>query len=168
MIIYGDMQTVRAGDGKTKVVRKLRFRSDGNIVCGTRFTKFPSELDHDVKLFVKTFKDVILDLYNGDKEALEKEKKEQQEKAEQKAKAFVEAELKEKAEEQAKKEDVFTAQSIIDEITEIIATLDKEQKIECAKYFKENLGNADYRKSVDVEALQDALEFTKQQVEELE
>ena len=75
MIIYGDLQTEKGADGKPVETRKLRFRSDGNILCGTRFRNFPKEINNDVHEFIGAFNDAILGLYNGDKKAVERAKK---------------------------------------------------------------------------------------------
>src|SRR6185312_14890092 len=72
MIIYGDLQVEQGEDGKALTNRKLLFRSDGNILCGTRFRNFPSEIENDVNVFIETFKNAILGLYDGSEKAVEK------------------------------------------------------------------------------------------------
>lgn len=148
MIIYGDMLVEEKGEGEVKTTRKLRFRSDGNILCGTRFRNFPSEIEYDVDLFLETFKDAVLGLYDGDEKAVEKAKKEQKEEAEAKAEKAIEKEKR-------------SPKKLIEEIGEIVKNLDKDTKKEVAKFFKEVLGDADFRKSEDSDALFKALEFVK-------
>lgn len=148
MIIYGDLITEKGEDGQIVTNRKLKFRSDGNILCGTRFRSFPSEIENDVTVFIETFKNAVLGLYNGDEKAVEKAKKEQIEKVEEKAKKIAEAESN-------------SPDKIKEEISELISDMQKANKVKCAKFFTEHLGNADYKKSEDREALLKALDFVK-------
>lgn len=148
MIIYGDLITEKGEGGKTVETRKLKFRSDGNILCGTRFRNFPKEIDNDVNLFIDTFKDAILGLYDGDEDAVNKAKQEQEAKAEKQAEGLVEKEKN-------------SPDKIKGEITGLIEGMEKADKIKVAKLFKEILGNADYKKSDDVEALMQALDAMK-------
>lgn len=148
MIIYGDLQTVKGEDGKATETRKLRFRSDGNILCGTRFRNFPAMIDNNVTEFIDTFKNAILGLYNGDEKAVKKAQKEQKEVAEARAEKAIEKEKQ-------------SPESLISEIDKFIGNFEKSVKVECAKFFKEVLGDANYRTSEDVEGLTKALEFVK-------
>ncbi|GIN25490.1 hypothetical protein FDF40_03905 [Clostridium sporogenes] len=148
MIIYGDLQVEKSEEGKAFETRKLRFRSDGNILCGTRFRTFPSVIDNDAKIFVKTFKEAILGLYNGDEKAVAEAQKEQKEEAEVKAEKSIEKEKR-------------SAEFLIKDIEKIVESLDNDVKKEIAVYFKEILGNVNFRKSEDVDALEKALKFVK-------
>lgn len=157
MIIYGDMMTEKGEKGKLVTTRKLRFRSDGNILCGARFRNFPAELPNDVSVFIETFKNAVLGLYDGDEEAVAQAEQEQKEKAESKAQEFVNRNVEDK-----------NAENSIDdvkaEIAGILKGLKPPVKKECAVFFKENLGNVDYRKSDDVEALIQALDYVRSKV----
>lgn len=146
MIIYGDLQVEEGEDGKVVSKRLLRFRSDGNILCGTRFRNFPAVIENDVEVFVDTFKNAILGLYNNDEKAVVVAQKEQEADMEQKAENIVKAEKE-------------SPQAIKDEIADVLKDLDKAEKMSCGKFFKETLGELDYRKSEDVEGLKSALEF---------
>lgn len=148
MIIYGDLQVQEGGDGEASTVRKLRFRSDGNILCGTRFRNFPDEIDNDAVVFVDTFKEAILGLYNGDEKAVKKAQKEQEKAMEVRT---------EVAKESAPK----STEQLVDEIGGLLADFPQDNKKIVAKHFKEVLGNADFRKSEDADALTKALEFVK-------
>jgi hypothetical protein len=148
MIIYGDMRVEKGANGEAVTNRKLVFRSDGNILCGTRFRNFPTEIDNDVELFVETFKNAILGLYNGDEKAVKKAQKEQKAEAEAKAEKAIEKDLK-------------SPDKLIAEIGDIVKGLEKSEKVEIAKFFKQELGDADFRKSEDVDALEKALDFVK-------
>src|SRR6185312_2526419 len=122
MIIYGDLITEKGEDGQVETNRKLKLRSDGNILCGTRFRNFPAEIDVDV--FIETFKNAILGLYEGDEKAVEKAKVEQEKKAEEKAEKIVEAEKN-------------SPDNIKKEIAGLIKGMEKSDKIKVAKHFKE-------------------------------
>src|SRR5690606_4303322 len=113
MIIYSDLQTIKGEDGTPQERRTLRFRSDGNILCGTRFRNFPKEIDNDVTTFIKTFKDAVLGLYGGNEKAVEEAKAEQEAKAEKQAENLVAQEAN-------------TPEAIKDKITLVIETMEKE------------------------------------------
>lgn len=149
MIIFGDLQVQKGANGDATTERKLRFRSDGNILCGTRFRNFPDEIDSDAGVFVDTFKKAILGLYDGDKKAVEVAKKEQEEAIIEKA-------------ETAKEKEKQSPERFIDEIGAIIEGFEKTQKVASAKFFKEVLGEADFKKSTDIDGLTKALEFVKE------
>ena len=149
MIIYGDLRVEKGEDGEVETNRKLIFRSDGNILCGTRFRNFPTEIDNEVPLFIETFKNAILGLYDNDEKAVEKAKKEQQKKVETKNK-------------KAKESKGNNPDELKEQIAKLLKDKDKETKVEIAKFFKKNLGDADYRKSDDVKALLMALDYVKE------
>lgn len=149
MIIYGDMNVVKGDDGQAVTNRTLRFRSDGNILCGTRFRNFPSEIENDVKVFVKTFKDAVLGLYNGDEKAVEQAKKEQEAEREAKAEKAIEA-------------DLASPEALHKQIDAVIKDYDKTKKVLCAKKFKKLFnGDANFRNCTDIKKLEEALVFTK-------
>jgi len=148
MIIYGDLITEKGEDGEIQTNRKLKFRSDGNILCGTRFRNFPAEIENDVHVFIDTFKNAILGLYDGDESAVKDARAEQEKKAEKKAEKAVEAEKN-------------NPEALKEEIGLLIDGMDKSQKVVLAKHFKEILGNADYKKSDDKEGLLKALDVAK-------
>jgi hypothetical protein len=153
MIIYGDMQVEKGEDGKAVTNRKLVFRSDGNILCGTRFRNFPTEIDNDVKTFVKTFEESILGLYDNNEKAVEKAKVEQEQAREEKAEKAVEA-------------DKANPDVLKEKIANTLKDYDKATKITIAKEFKTIFnGDADFRNSEDATLLEKALAFAKQQGE---
>lgn len=149
MIIYADLQVVETKTGQ-ETTRKLKFRSDGNILCGTRFRSFPSEIDNDVSVFIETFKETILGLYNGNAKEVEKARIEQEKAMIEKAEKMLEN----------KKESV-EAQDLIEEIQALAKILPKAKRQSLLKPFTDILGDADIRKSEDVEALTKALELVK-------
>lgn len=151
MIIYGDMRVEEGEDGKAITNRKLRFRSDGNILCGTRFRNFPDEIDNDVTTFIDTFKSAVLGLYDNDAKAVSKAEKEQKKEAEAKAQKAVEKEHKAKG-----------VDSVKEKIGNLLKDMAKEDKLKVANQFVKILGQADYRKSEDLEALEKALEVVKE------
>ncbi|AYP68366.1 hypothetical protein PQE75_gp113 [Bacillus phage vB_BcoS-136] len=147
MIIYGDMITEKGSEG-LEVNRKLRFRSDGNILCGTRFRNFPSEIENNASAFLEAFKNAVLGLYDGDEKAVEDAQKEQEVEKEEKSKKAIE-------------KDLNSPDSIKKQIAELLKPLDKTTKVKIAKFFQSELGDADYRKSEDVDGLLKAVDFIK-------
>ena len=133
--------------------RHIYFRGDSGLEAGSRFKHVPNRIEYGYKEFIDTVENAILAEYDGDEKAVEKAKEEQNAVKEEKAKEFVEKEVNAKS-----------PSEIIEEITGHIAKMEKSKKVVCANYFKENLGDADYKKSEDAEALAKALEFTKEQV----
>lgn len=148
MIIYGDLMVEEGEDGKAIETRKLRFRSDGNILCGTRFRNFPAVIDYDVDTFIKTFREAVLGLYDGDEKALNKAKKEQKKVSEEKAEKAIER-------------DMESPEALHDDIDKVIKSLgkDKKKRVLIGKYFKKELGDANFRECDDTELLKQALDY---------
>jgi len=156
MIMYGDIMVKEGKDGKPETTRVLRFRSDGNILCGTRFRNFPAEISNDPKEFLAEFKKAV------EGSSISKVEK-------------VKEVVKEVAKEDPVQEDVAMEQTAVEtveepevtvdsvkaEIASLVANMEVATKRECATEFKEVLGQADYRKSNDLDALQKALAFVK-------
>jgi AAA domain len=159
LIIYGDMTVEKGEKGKATTKRKLVFRSDGNILCGARFRNFPDEIDNDVDVFIETFKNAVLGLYDGDEDAVEDAKREQKEEMEAKAEKAKEKEVNENLEAESVEE-------VKGKIGEIISSLEKSDKMKCAKFFNKRLGMKNYAESDDLEGLEESLEFVKSLVEE--
>jgi hypothetical protein len=146
MIIYGDLRVTKGVDGTATTERKLRFRSDGNILCGTRFRNFPSEIENDAKVFLKTFKDAVLGLYGNDEEAVAEAQKEQEEDRLAKAEKAIQSEK-------------VNPEVLHQAIGAVIKGLDQDTKKAVASEFKVLFdGDANFRNSTDVGALQKALE----------
>lgn len=155
MIMYGDIMVKEGKDGKPETTRVLRFRSDGNILCGTRFRNFPAEISNDPKEFLAEFKKAV---EGSSISKVEKVK----EVAKEVAKEEPIQEVVEKDPEVQHAEEVeVTVDSVKAEIASLVADMEVATKRECAGKFKEVLGQADYRKSNDLDALQEALEFVK-------
>lgn len=136
--------------GQTVDKRYIYFRGDSGLEAGSRFRHVPNRIEYDFKGFLDAVEDAILAEYGGDVKAVEKAKEEQSEAREAKAQEYVDS-----------VNNVRTAEEVIDEITGIIGGFSAPVKKECALYFKENLGNMDYRKSDDVVELEKALDFVK-------
>ncbi|UGO50957.1 p-loop containing nucleoside triphosphate [Bacillus phage vB_BanS_Nate] len=168
-IIYGDLMVTEGEDGKPVESRMLRFRSDGNFLAGCRFRNFPEALSNKPEDFLQAFKDAVVnssrksqkvaDMNPVDKETAElvETMKENQEKV--KEVKVKKEEVVESVEE--KQEPTVTADEVKAEIAELLADMETEDKKKCAVVFKKETGAVDYRKSDDVEALQEALEFVK-------
>lgn len=161
MIIYGDIRVNEDesdSDGtNVKTERKLMFRSNGSVLCGTRFRTFPSEIDSDAKSFVKEFENAILKLYDGDEVELQKEVEKQDEKRQEV--------IETKSEEVSELKVAEQIKAVQEEISEIVSSMAKSQKMTVAKMFEKNLGMRDFKKSEDLEQLQLSLEEIKEMEE---
>ncbi|QOV08371.1 P-loop containing nucleoside triphosphate hydrolase [Bacillus phage Kirov] len=159
MIMYGDIMVKEGKDGKPETTRVLRFRSDGNILCGTRFRNFPAEISNDPEEFLAEFKKAVEGSTIGDtvekvKEVAKDEKSVVEEPHEHLA-------VEDDPEAVAMEEIHKIIESVKAEIGTLVKGMDKPTKIQCAEKFKELLGQADYRKSEDLNALAEALDFVK-------
>lgn len=148
LIIYGDLIKVIDGDNISES-RKLMFRSDGNIICGSRFRKMPNSIELDVDLFIKTFEDAVLASFNGDAKAVEEVGKEQAIEREARSELYI-----------SKK----SASDLIEELKLIVPALcenDEDVKKQITAFFKDpdNIGMANYTKSEDADGLQRCLDF---------
>jgi hypothetical protein len=130
--------------------RYIYFRGDSGLEAGSRFKHVPNRIEYSYDGFINTVEEAILAEYGGDSKAVEKARKEQNEQKEAKAQEFVESVNNAKS-----------ADELIEEIGGIIGTLTPAVKKECALFFKETLGDMDYRKSDDADALVKAVEFVK-------
>lgn len=130
--------------------RYIYFRGDSGLEAGSRFKHVPNRIEYSYDGFIDTIEEAILQEYGGDDKAVEKAKKEQNKEKESKASEFVD-----------KVKNHKTPEELQSEILEIVTGLDKTIKLEVATYFKEHLGNANPRKSDDVDALEKALKHVK-------
>lgn len=149
MIIYGDLiKTVRSGEMQES--RQLRFRSDGNIICGSRFRAMPDYIDLDVPLFLETFENAVLASFNGDKEAVAVAEKEQEAERESLGDNYAEKETIEKTHDQ-----------YIEEISGLISKMDEAQTAELKVKFKEANQSVNYKKYTETEQFERSLEIAK-------
>lgn len=130
--------------------RYIYFRGDSGLEAGSRFKNVPNRIEYSYDGFINTVEEAIKAEYGGDEKAVEEAKKKQNAEKEAKAKEFVEKVKNEK-----------TPEELGEEIFEVAKGLDKDAKEKAGAYFKEKLGSVDPRKSVDVDALEKALEYVK-------
>jgi hypothetical protein len=130
--------------------RYIYFRGDSGLEAGSRFKSVPNRIEYSYQGFIDTVEGAILAEYNGDVKAVEKAKKEQNKAKEKEAQKFVNSIKNAK-----------TPDELIEEIGALVADMAKEDKVTVANKFKEILGDANFKKSDDVEALTKALEFVK-------
>lgn len=143
-IIYGDIVTAKSGKEGVKEERVLRFRSEGETLCGTRFRHFPETLPLDAKRFLSEFENAVLNLYDGNEDAVKEAKKNEEEVIEKKVNL-----------------EEVTVESVQEEIQAIVENLPRDKKISIAKEFKEILGEANFKASENVKDLQKALAVAK-------
>lgn len=158
MIIYGDI-IKKVKDGEVSEARQLRFRSDGNIICGSRFRTMPDAIDLDASLFLETFKEAVLaslthnnDSIDAEKE-LKKLEKEQAAEREEKAEVYVDSELEKPAK---------TPEQYVEEISGLISKMNEDQQAELKKQFKEANGSINYKKYTEIEQFEKALVIANQ------
>lgn len=162
MIIYGDMVVskdnndleIEDASGGVKVDRLLRFRSDGNILCGTRFKNFPEYIEHDASLFLETFENAILELYDGNEDAVKKAKKDEENRRQKKNR---EDDKKKEQQENLEKE----IASIKQQIAVNIGKASSEERSQIGRKVKSILGYTNYNKSNDLDKLKEILELSK-------
>lgn len=130
--------------------RYIYFRGDSGLEAGSRFKHVPNRIEYGFKEFINTVEEAILAEYGGDTKAVEQAKKEQNAELEAKASEYVDSVKNAKS-----------SDELIEEITALISQLEPKVKKECALFYKETLGDMDYRKSDDEVGLAKALEFTK-------
>lgn len=152
MIIYGDI-IKKVKDGEVTETRQLRFRSDGNIICGSRFRTMPEYIDLDVRVFLQTFKDAVLASLTHNNDSIDAENemkklaKEQEAERESQAEIYVEQEVK--AEEK-------TPEQYVEDITALITKMNENQVTDLKKQFKEEIGSVNYKKYTEIEQLKKA------------
>jgi hypothetical protein len=147
LIIYGDLVTDVKGDN-VKQERLLRFRSDGNIVCGSRFRNIPDYIELDAKLFIETFKQAVLDSFINDvnEKDIDKIAKEQQEDRDKKSKLYTDG------------NESNSVDDIVEKIDGVINALKGASKTKAKKVIKElNNDDHNYRKIDDVQILNEIL-----------
>ena len=75
-------------DGKLVDKRKIHFRGDSTLECGSRLEDVPDYIDYDIKGFIDAVEGAVLKAYGGNKVALNKAKEEQEKEAVEKADTF--------------------------------------------------------------------------------
>jgi hypothetical protein len=150
MIIYGDL-IKKVVNGEMTETRQLRFRSDGNIICGSRFRAMPDFIDLDVKVFLETFKEAVLASFDGDEKAVEVAVKEQEIERESLGEAAVNNDAS----------PTLTPDQYIIEIGELIGKMDEARQADLKKQFKEANNSVNYKKYTEIEQFERALEIAK-------
>lgn len=152
----------KKGKKSNKIVenRIIRFRGDGTTEAGGRITEIPETIPYDVELFLETIKKAILDQAKLI-EQIPSKPTTQVEKAKPKPTIKKQEEVEEvdaEYEEELKE--------VKQELADIISDMDKDEKKEIGKTFKERLGILDYRKSDNLEELKKILEELEENSED--
>lgn len=150
LIIYGDLVTT-AKKGIAKSDRYLRFRSEGNVICGSRFRHMPDKINNSVDEFLEAFENAVLKEYDNDEKAVEKAKVEQQAETERQAEKFAKTQKVE-----------MTAEEMHAWLKESIGTLKPVQKRKLKGIFEKTLGTTDYTSVEDVDVLKQGVEAVKE------
>ena len=135
-------------DGKLVDKRKIHFRGDSTLECGSRLEDVPDYIDYDVKGFIDTVEGAVLKAYGGNKDELNKAKIEQQKEIEKRAE-----ELLHKSSEDAPE----VKQEKLDRIKSNLSKLDMGKLQEIMKEY--NISNFNDASVVPTEALNKILEL---------
>lgn len=169
IIMYGETTLSKKSKTDKSIVvdRKLKFRSDGTILAGSRFRNFPDEIDVDPKAFMEAFTAGVASANDGFDSIMEQPEKKVEEtekpkvkKAVEKVKSKIEEVVEPEPEEEESSGEEISAEVIQAEIAEMIVAKDMSasEKQDLAKMFKAELGVVNFKKSDDVEALTVALD----------
>lgn len=135
-------------DGKLVDKRKIHFRGDSTLECGSRLEDVPDYIDYDVKGFIDTVEGAVLKAYGGNKEELNKAKIEQEKELEKKAKEML----------SKSNEDTFEEkQSKLEKIKSNLNKLDMKKLQEIMKEY--DISNFNDASAVPTEALNKILEL---------
>lgn len=136
-------------DGKLVDKRKIHFRGDSTLECGSRLEDVPNYIDYDIKGFIDTVEGAVLKAYGGDKEKLAKAKEEQMKELDKKVEKYIEKSKSEDTLEQKEEK--------LNKIKENMTSLDmvKLQEI-IKKYNVTSLGDAS---QIPSECLNEILEL---------
>ncbi|MDO6628847.1 ATP-binding protein [Bacillus thuringiensis] len=149
MIIYGDLVVENEG-GNLVQKRYLRFRSDGNIICGSRFRNMPAAIEHSAEGFLETFEQAVLGSFGNDVEEMKKAEKEQEIKKEEEVAQYLET-----------TKGSMNAQASIEWLKESISKLPNTDKAKLKPMFTEILGTMNYAASEDAEGLSKCVDAVK-------
>lgn len=156
--MYADLITKSNAKGNVDTERRLIIRSKGDIEVGSRFKSMPDELEFSAEAFLEAFDKAVLELYDGDEEAVT-QKKVTEEKA-QLSKRDDQEDLDEPIDIKLDEVEEDTEAKAIAERIEQIRTLHKEhfssgeEKEILAGIVSENLGMKNYTKSNDLKKLE--------------
>ncbi len=135
-------------DGKLVDKRKIHFRGDSTLECGSRLEDVPDYIDYDIKGFIDTVEGAVLKAYGGNKDALNRAKIEQQKEIEKRAE-----ELLNKSSEDTPE----VKQEKLDRIKSNLSKLDMGKLQEIMKEY--NISNFNDSSVVPTEALNKILEL---------
>lgn len=129
--------------------RKIHFRGDSTLECGSRLEDVPNYIDYDISGFIETIENAVLKAYGGDKNKMGEAKKEQQKELENKVEKFIEKSKGEDTDEQKEEK--------LNKIKENMAKIDIEKLQEIiAKHKVTNLGDAS---AIPTQCLNEILEL---------
>ena len=151
----------KKGKKSNKIVenRIIRFRGDGTTEAGGRITEIPETIPYDVELFLETIKKAILDQAKLIEQIPSKPSTTTE-------KPKPKPTIKKQAVEEVDSEHEEELKEVKQELADIISDMDKDEKKEIGKTFKERLGILDYRKSDNLEELKKILEELEEDSDE--
>lgn len=129
--------------------RKIHFRGDSTLECGSRLEDVPNYIDYDISGFIETIENAVLKAYGGDKNKMGEAKKEQQKELENKVEKFIEKSKGEDTDEQKEEK--------LNKIKENMAKIEIQKLQEIiAKHKVTNLGDAS---AIPTQCLNEILEL---------
>lgn len=131
---------------------KMYFRPSNYIsVAGGRFTNLPEKVDYGAENFMQVFREAVEGQIGDVGRSIEEIKVDEVSRREEKAKEFAEQENEKQ-----------TTEQLIEKITEETKRFESNDlKDRVVPKFTELFGSPNYRKSEDIEKLQEALDFIK-------
>lgn len=130
--------------------RYIYFRSDEDILAGSRFENVPEKIEYSAEGFLDVFESAVLGAYDGDEDKVEKEKEKQSEEREERTKEYRE-----------EQKSGATTADLIAEMDKLVAGMDKEKQTELKKQLKAELKKVNYKTYESVEDLEKAVEIAK-------
>lgn len=77
-IIFIELSKELDEEGKLQDKRKIHFRGDSTLECGSRLEDIPDSIDYSITGFIEAVEGAVLKAYGGDKKALEEARAEQE------------------------------------------------------------------------------------------
>jgi hypothetical protein len=130
--------------------RYIYFRSDEDILAGSRFENVPEKIEYSAEGFLEVFENAVLGSYDGDEDAVEDARETQTEEREEKTKAYRE-ETKAEA----------STDSLIAEMDKLVKDMAKDKQTELKKQLKAEFKSVNYKKYEEVAQLEKAVEIAK-------
>lgn len=130
--------------------RWIYLRSDGSdIEAGSRFSSIREKVEYDPKQFMEAFAEAVLDAHGDESVDIETLSKEQHQEKENKASEFISEDKKDR--------NAPTLEGSIQELNDLIVSLNDGGKKKAKELCKSILGTMNFKKATDVEKVQQVI-----------